>query len=196
MSTPATSVVTPASARKRMGDDEVQEQNDGKKPKIDRQLSFTTSHFDPKINAFLTFRRHIACIHRFNVYKNSLKIQYEKNIYLRPRGDHKYDIFLPVPQDPDNSMLLRAYYESIVNDHIFNQHAESVTFNITSVYDDHLKRITKKENNDIQTWFENSKRSPDEVAKRKLQDGLTPTTLILKNRIFNPLQFTTIKKEV
>lgn len=166
-----------------------------KKPKIDRPRHMIPFHFDRKINMFLSFRRHIACINRFNLYIHSLKIQYEKNIYLRVKAGNEYDIFLPVPQEPNNHWLLRAVYESIINENIVIQNFDNLILNQTSVYEDHLKRIIKNDNTDIQAWFENSKRSSDEVRKRTLHNTLKATTKNLVTLMFNPLQYSLIKKE-
>lgn len=167
-----------------------------KKPKIDRPRHMTPFHFDRKINMFLSFRRHIACINRFNLYIHSLKIQYEKNIYLRIKAGNEYDIFLPVPQEPNNHWLLKAVYESIINENMVIQNVDNLILNQTSVYEDHLKRIIKNDNTDIQAWFENSKRSSDEVRKRTLHNTLKATTRNLATLMFNPLQYSLIKKEL
>lgn len=103
--------------------------------------------------------------------------------------------FLPLPQDPDWQWLLRAVYESINNENILMDNNEPFIVNITSVYEDHLKRIINKTDTKIHTWFENAKRDSEEVAKKTLHADLTSTTRNLKTLAHNPRYLQQIKKE-
>lgn len=77
--------------------DETGDKKNAKIPKIQRRVSMKHFHSNHVINTFLTFRRHIACINRFNVYIHNLKSQYDKNNYFRIKdiggGKNEYDLF-------------------------------------------------------------------------------------------------------
>lgn len=166
-----------------------------KKRKIDSRVRLTHFHSNHIINTFLTFRRHIACISRFNLYIHNLKTEYEKNNYFRIRTKGEYDLFLPSPQDPNWEWLLRAVYESINNENILMEDKDPFILNITSVYEDHAKRIINKDDLSIQTWFENAKRDLSTVPQRTLHKNLTPTTRSIQTLIFIPRHIKQIKKE-
>lgn len=166
-----------------------------KKRKIDRRLPFTHFHSNHTIDTFLTFRRHVASINRFNLYIHNLKNQYEKNNYFRIMDKHAYDLFLPSPQDPNWHWLLRVVYESINNQNILLEDSKVVTLNVTSVYEDHLKRIIDKNDPNIHTWFGDVKRDLSKVPKRILRTGLTPTARNLRTSVFAPNYLKQIKQE-
>lgn len=163
--------------------------------KIDPRRPFIHFHSNHTINTFLTFRRHVASINRFNLYIHNLKNQYDKNNYFRIRNKHEYDLFLPSPQDPNWHWLLRVAYESINNQNILLEESSVVLLNVTSVYEDHLKRIIPKSDTNIHTWFGNVKRDLLKVPKRILRTGLTSTTRNLKTAVFAPKYITQIKEE-
>lgn len=178
-----------SSPPKRLADDDEKSERGAKIAKIDRRVPMTHSHSNHLINVFLTFRRHVTCINRFNVYINNLKTQYEKNNYfrMRPVGDGKfeYDLFLPLPPNPNWFWFLRAVYESINNENILKNDSDILVLNMTSVYENHLRRIVKKSDENIHTWFENSKEDNSRL-KRNLHPDLTATTRNIKTLIFAP----------
>lgn len=180
--------VNPKRGAGEAGDDGKNEKN-AKIPKIDRRVSMTHSHSNHLINVFLTFRRHVTCTNRFNVYIHNLKTEYEKNNYFRIRqvggGKFEYDLFLPLPPNPNWHWFLRAVYESINNENILKNDSEPLILNMTSVYENHLKRIVNKSDENIHTWFENSKKDNGGL-KRKLHTDLIATTRNVKTLIFAP----------
>lgn len=188
------------SSKRSFEDNDSENKKSAKIPKIDRRLPLTHFHSNHIINTFLAFRRHIACTNRFNVYIHNMKAQYEKNNYFRIRvdgkGETEYDLFLPLPQDPNWEWFLRAVYESINNENILKNDNEPFILNITSVYENHIKRIVDKTNNSIQTWFENAKRTPGTVPKRILHTDLTPTTRNYKTLILATRYMKQVKSDV
>lgn len=144
--------------------------------------------YPPKINTFLSFRQHVACTNRFNLYIHNLKTQYEKNIYLRKLKENEYDIFLT--QKFNSVWLLRAIFESINKSTIYIPIENNLILNMTSVYEDHLKRILDSDKKDhIQTWFDNVKRNYNTVPIRILDPSIERPTVKFKTRKYKPAHF-------
>ena len=131
---------------------------------------------DPSWNkhmiSYHVFRNYVACCHRFNVYVNGLKKQYDKNVYLRNITELNYEIFLPTPHDNDWNYLLKAISENIHSQRIIQPITEtSLIYKVTSVEKDHLSRVLntiQKENENIIAWFSNK----DIQKKRKFNDKI------------------------
>ena len=131
------------------------------------------SSLTSRMNAFLSFRQHVTCLNRFNMYINNMQKQYDQNVYLRKFSkENLVELFLPAPHDNNWNHLYRAFMENIYNSKkVINDDEKLV---VTSVQKDHLKRIVnapKETEQYVHMWFttENSKR------KRKLdKDVILP----------------------
>lgn len=158
---------------------------DSQEPDTTDHITNYDSKYPPKINMFLSFRQHVACTNRFNLYINNLNAQYEKNIYLRKLNKNEYDIFLT--QKFNNVGLLKAIFEYINKSKMQNE--SSLILNRTSVHEDHLKRILISDQKDyIQTWFANVKRDYNTVHRRILDPKIPLPTLKFKTLKHTPFR--------